>query len=97
VAFIGYLCEICSICENMAILCLGSVSKVCAVFEVLCSVSDGTILNLAIVQFLVKKKGDMRYMGASPISVKGRHALWGRVSNLNKRETSVMGVRLSFT
>jgi hypothetical protein len=35
-----------------------------------------TILNLAIVQFLMKKKG--------------RHALWGRVSYLNKRETRVM-------
>jgi hypothetical protein len=33
--FNGYLCEMCSMCENMAI------SEVCAVFEVLCSVSDG--------------------------------------------------------
>jgi hypothetical protein len=31
-----------------------------------------TILNLTIVQFLMKKKGDMRYCGASPISIKGR-------------------------
>jgi hypothetical protein len=28
-------------CENMAIRCLGSVSKVCAVSEAMCSVSDG--------------------------------------------------------
>jgi hypothetical protein len=32
-----------------------------------------TILNLAIVQFLMKKKGDARYRGASPISIKERH------------------------
>jgi hypothetical protein len=38
--FTGYLCEICSMCENMAIWCLGSVSDVCAVSEALCSVSD---------------------------------------------------------
>jgi hypothetical protein len=43
-----------------------------------------TILNLVIVQFLMKKKGDARYSGASPISIKGRCALWGRVSYLNK-------------
>jgi hypothetical protein len=28
-----------------------------------------TILNLAVVQFLMKKKGDARYRGASPISM----------------------------
>jgi hypothetical protein len=33
--FIGYLCEICSTCENMV------VSDVCAVSELLCSVPDG--------------------------------------------------------
>jgi hypothetical protein len=48
VTFIGYLCEICSMCENMAIRCLDSISEVCAVSEVLCSVFDD-ILNLAKV------------------------------------------------
>jgi hypothetical protein len=38
--FIGYLCEICSMCKNMVIWCLGSVSDVCAVPEVMCSVSN---------------------------------------------------------
>jgi hypothetical protein len=33
--FIGYLCEICSMCENMV------VSEVCIVSEILCSFSDG--------------------------------------------------------
>jgi hypothetical protein len=56
-----------------------------------------TILNLAIVQFLMKKKGDVCYGGASPISIKARRSLWGRVSYLNKRETHVMGACLSFT
>jgi hypothetical protein len=32
--------------------------KVCAVSQALCSVFMDTILNLAIVQFLMKKKGD---------------------------------------
>jgi hypothetical protein len=35
VTCIGYLCEICSMCENMV------VSEVCTVSEVLCSISDG--------------------------------------------------------
>jgi hypothetical protein len=35
------------------------------------------ILNLAIVQFLMKKKGGMHYGGVSPISIKVRCALWG--------------------
>jgi hypothetical protein len=34
------------------------ISEVCAVSEVLCSVSDGHLLNPAIVQFLMKNKGD---------------------------------------
>jgi hypothetical protein len=41
VTFIGYLCKICSMCENMAIWCFGSVFEVCAVSEVMCSISDG--------------------------------------------------------
>jgi hypothetical protein len=41
-----------------------------------------TILNLAIVQFLMKKKGDVRYKGASPISIKGRCMLREHVSFL---------------
>jgi hypothetical protein len=36
-----------------------------------------TILNPVIVQFLMKKKGDAHYRGASPMSRKRRHALWG--------------------
>jgi hypothetical protein len=55
-----------------------------------------TILNQAIVHFLMKKKGDMRYRGESRISGKGRRALWGRVSYLKKREILVVGV-LPFT
>jgi hypothetical protein len=39
-------------CENMTI------SEVCVVSEVLCSVSDGHYTESAIVQFLMKKKGD---------------------------------------
>jgi hypothetical protein len=34
------------------------VSEVCAVSEVLCSVFDGHLLNPAIAQFFMKKKGD---------------------------------------
>jgi hypothetical protein len=41
VTVIGYLCEICSMYENMAISSLGSVSEVFAVYKVLCSVFDG--------------------------------------------------------
>jgi hypothetical protein len=41
-----------------------------------------TILNLTIVQFLVKKKGDMLLLQASLILKKGRHACTGRVSLL---------------
>jgi hypothetical protein len=38
--FIGYLCEICSMCENMV------VSEVYAVSEVLCSVHNGHCTEL---------------------------------------------------
>jgi hypothetical protein len=41
-----------------------------------------TILNLIIIQFLMKKKGDVCYDGACPISIKGRRVLWERVSQL---------------
>jgi hypothetical protein len=41
VTFIGYLCEICSMCDNMAIWCLGSIFEVYAISEVLCLVSNG--------------------------------------------------------
>jgi hypothetical protein len=44
-----------------------------------------TITNLAIVQFLMKIKGDVPTKRVSPISIKGRRALWGRVSYLNKK------------
>jgi hypothetical protein len=73
------------------------VSEVHAVSEVLCSVFDGHSMNLAIVQFLMKKKGDTQYMGVSPISIKGRRTLWGRISYLNKREMHVKGACLPFT
>jgi hypothetical protein len=56
-----------------------------------------TILNLEIVQFLMKKKGDARFGGASPISIKARRSLWGNISYLNKRGTHVTGVCLPFT
>jgi hypothetical protein len=56
-----------------------------------------TIPNLAIVQFLMKKKGDARYGGVSPISIKGRHSLWWHISYFNKRETRLMGAHLPFT
>jgi hypothetical protein len=41
-----------------------------------------TILNLIIVQFLVKKKGDMLLLHVSHISGKGRHTICGRISIL---------------
>jgi hypothetical protein len=56
-----------------------------------------TILNLTIVRFLMKKKGDVQYRGTCPISIKERRTFWGRVSYLNKRETRVMGVCIPFT
>jgi hypothetical protein len=59
--FIGYLYEICSICDNMAICCLDSVSgALCAISKDLCSVSDGHYTKLAIVLFMMKKKGGTR-------------------------------------
>jgi hypothetical protein len=39
-----------------------------------------TILNLAIVQFLIEKKGDARWIHLSCIGGKGRHTLVGCVS-----------------
>jgi hypothetical protein len=36
-------------------------AEVCAVSEVFYLVSDGHYLNMAIVQFLMKKKGDTCY------------------------------------
>jgi hypothetical protein len=56
-----------------------------------------TILNLTIVQFFMKKKGDTRYEGVSRISRKRRCALCGHVSYMRQREACVMGARLPFT
>jgi hypothetical protein len=48
-----------------------AISEVCAVSEVLCSVSDGAILNPAIAQCLMKIKGDTLSVRASRILVEG--------------------------
>jgi hypothetical protein len=61
--FIEYLCEICSMCENMAIcmqiwLSLDICVKYAQCVKIWLFLMD-TILNLTIVQFLMKKKGDM--------------------------------------
>jgi hypothetical protein len=50
-AFIGHLCEICSMCEYMAIWCLGSVSKP------LCSVSDGQYTKSSNCLVSTEEKG----------------------------------------
>jgi hypothetical protein len=81
--FIEYLCEICSTCENMVIWYLGSVSEVCAVSEVLCSVSDGHYTE---------------YVNCSVSDdEKGRHVLWGRVSYLRERKTCPCNACLPFS
>jgi hypothetical protein len=69
-------------CENMAISSLCSVSKVCAVSEALCLVSDGhyTESNNCSVSNEEKE----------------RRTLWGCVSYAKKRETRVMGVCLVY-
>jgi hypothetical protein len=102
--FNRYLCEICSMCENMAncvkiqtsldtcvkyaqsvkiwpsdVLILFS-DALCAVSESLCSNSDRHYTESG------------NYL--APDEEKGRHALWGRVSNLNEIETLVMGAHL---
>jgi hypothetical protein len=56
-----------------------------------------TILNLEIVQFLVKKKEDTLLLRSSAISGKGRCAIWARVSYLKKRKMRDMGACLPFT
>jgi hypothetical protein len=71
--FIGYLCEICSMCENIAIWYLSSVSEVFVIFEALCSVSDGHYTESS--NCLVSSEE------------KGRRTLITRVSYLRKRET----------
>jgi hypothetical protein len=73
VTFIGYLCEIYSMCENMVIWYLGSISEVCAVSEVLCSVSDRHYTE----------------SGNSTVSdeEKGRHANTTRALYLTRKET----------
>jgi hypothetical protein len=46
-------------CDNMAIQCLGSVSKaLCAVFEALCSVSDEHNTESSNYSVSDEKKGD---------------------------------------
>jgi hypothetical protein len=60
--FIGYLSEICSMCENVAIcvqiwLSLDICVKYAKCVKIWLFLMD-TILNLAIDQFLMKKKGD---------------------------------------
>jgi hypothetical protein len=55
-----------------------------------------TILNLAIVQFLIKKKGDTLTMCVSYLR-KWRHVLDTRSSHRKQRETHYIGVHLPFT
>jgi hypothetical protein len=81
--FIRYLCEICSMCENMIIWYLGSASEVCAVSEVLCSVSDGHYT-----------KSDNCSVSDDE---KGRRVLWGCVSYLRERKTCPCNVCLPFS
>jgi hypothetical protein len=54
-----------------------------------------SILNLSIVHFLMKKKGDTLQIRASRTLRKGRHARSMRVSHLRKRETRAMGAHLA--
>jgi hypothetical protein len=56
-----------------------------------------TILNMAIVQFLMKKKGDAHWLHASRIGGKGRRALAMHVSNRRQRETVYIEAHLTFT
>jgi hypothetical protein len=77
--FIEYLCEICSMCDNMAIWCLGSVSEVCAVSEVLCSISDGHYT----------KSGNSSVSGEE----KGWRAHETHISYLRRRETCPCNAR----
>jgi hypothetical protein len=82
--FIGYLCEICSIWDNMAIWCLGSISDaMCAVSEALYSVSDGCYTESSNCSVSNEQKG--------------RHTLTRRISHMRKRATHVMGACLPFT
>jgi hypothetical protein len=74
--FIGHLCEICSMYENT------SVSEVCAVSEVLCSVSDGHYT----------KSGNCSIFDEE----KGRRVLDLRLLHRRKRETHDGGARLPF-
>jgi hypothetical protein len=74
-------------CENMVVF------EVCAVFEVLCSVPDVHYTESGNSSISDEDKG----RHASPISIKRRHALWGRISYLNKREMLIMGAHLPYT
>jgi hypothetical protein len=55
------------------------------------------VLNLTIVQFLMKKKGDAHFLRVSLIGGKGRRALAMRVSHRSQRETHYIGAHLPFT
>jgi hypothetical protein len=63
-SYIGYWCEICSMCENMA------VSEVCAISEVLCSVHNGHYIESSnwSISDEEKEKGDAPTKLASCIS-----------------------------
>jgi hypothetical protein len=56
-----------------------------------------TILNPAIVKFLMKKKGDVHYGACLLCQEKGDACCGGHVSYLRKRETLIMGARVPFT
>jgi hypothetical protein len=80
--FIEYLCEICSICKNMVIWCLDSVSKVCAISEILCSICDGHYTESGNCSIFDEEKG--------------RHALAMYVSHRRQRETRTSYTRLTY-
>jgi hypothetical protein len=89
--FIGYLCEICSMCENMV------VSEVCAFFEVLCSVFDGHYTEYGKCSVSDEENG--RHALATSISHrrKRRRVLATSISHWRQREIVYIGVCLLFT
>jgi hypothetical protein len=80
VTFIGYLCEICSMCENMTIWYLGSIFEVHAISKVLCSISDGHYTESGNSSVFDEEKG--------------RHAHETHISYLRRRETCTSNAHL---
>jgi hypothetical protein len=101
VTFIGYLCEICSMFENIAIcvkMWLGYLCEIFSMCENMAIWCIGSIFEVCAASEVLCLVSDLHYTESDNSSVsnedKGRRTHETCASYLNKREMHIMGARL---